>query len=122
MHRLRSRLLKCGRAGATALLALGAAATPGAGPLATTALAAGSAAPVVARSVHNDVSPPLWRMADTHAPPGWAAHHAPRRAPRPGSGRGATGSPGAPTAAPTTTVNVDGVGNGFTGPQGTFSV
>ncbi len=47
MLRFRSRLLTGCRAGAAALLALAAAATPGAGSLVTTARAAGSAAPIV---------------------------------------------------------------------------
>jgi hypothetical protein len=85
-------------------------------------MAASPVAPVVARSVHNDVSAPLRAMADTHAPLGWAARHAPIRARRPATGGATRPSAAAPTAPPATTVNVDGVGNGFTGPQGTFSV
>jgi hypothetical protein len=110
------------RLAAAGLLALAAGALPGASPGMVAAQAAAPAGAVVARSVHNDVSPPLREIADTHARPGWFAHHAPRRAPRPGAGGSASGSAGAPTAAPTTTVNIDGVGNGFSGPQGTFSV
>jgi len=122
MVRFHWRPLTAVRVGAAALLALAAGGMPGAGQAAAAASAAGSAGVAVTMSAHNDVSPPLRTMVDTHARPGWSATHAPRRAPRPGGGRGATGSPGAPTAAPATTVNVDGVGNGFTGPQGTFSV
>jgi hypothetical protein len=85
-------------------------------------MAASPVAPVVARSVHNDVSAPLRAMADTHAPLGWAARHAPIRTRRPASSGATRPSAAGPTAVPTTTVNVDGVGNGFTGPQGTFSV
>jgi hypothetical protein len=118
---LRSRLLAVCRAGGAALLALAAGVAPGAGGP-TGAMAASPVAPVVARSVHNDVSAPLRAMADTHAPLGWAARHAPIRARRPATGGATRPSAAAPTAAPATTVNVDGVGNGFTGPQGTFSV
>jgi hypothetical protein len=103
------------------LLAVAAGMAPGAGGP-TGAMAASPATPVVTRSVHNDVSPPLRAMADTHAPLGWAARHAPIRTRRPASSGATRPSAAGPTAVPTTTVNVDGVGNGFTGPQGTFSV
>jgi hypothetical protein len=103
------------------LLAVAAGMAPGAGGP-TGAMAAQPATPVVTRSVHNDVSPPLRAMADTHAPLGWAARHAPIRTRRPASSGATRPSAAGPTAVPTTTVNVDGVGNGFTGPQGTFSV
>src|SRR5258708_3924047 len=62
---------------------------------------------------------------------GWAATHPlmgrPRRAAAAGRGASASapraGAQGvAARAVPATTVNVDGVGNGFTGPQGTFAV
>ncbi|HXM55851.1 MAG TPA: hypothetical protein VOB72_10725 [Candidatus Dormibacteraeota bacterium] len=121
MARLRPPLLSVCRAGGIVLLAIAASVAPAAGT-ASPAVAAPPAAPAVTRSVHNDVSPPLRDMADTHSPPGWAATHAPRRGPRPAPPGGGQPSPSGPTAAPATTVNVDGVGNGFTGPQGTFSV
>ena len=124
MPRERSRLSRICRAGGLAVLAVAAAVAPGAGTARTVRAAAPAApaAPVVTTSAHNDVSPPLRAMADTHAPPGWAAAHAPRRAPRPAPRGPAPGSGTAPTAAPATNVSVDGVGNGFSGPQGTFSV
>ena len=107
-----------GRPAAAALLAL----AFGAIPVAAMAASAAPAPPIVSQSVHNDVSAPLRSMIDTHAPPGWSASHAPRRVPRPGAPSPGRPSANAPTAAPTTNVNVEGVGNGFTGPQGTFTV
>src|SRR5215470_104252 len=102
------------------LLTTGAMLVPVAGTSAAT-LSAG-AGPMVGRSAHNDTSPAFRSMRDTGAAPGWAASHAPFQVAR----RASTGSagPSATTAAkiPSTNLNFDGVGNGFTGPSGTFTV
>src|SRR5437764_5459845 len=74
------------------------------------------------RSSRNDVSPPLRALPDTGQRTGWAASHAPLRAPRPGSRKAAAPSPTTAAAVPATATNFDGVGNGFTGPAGTFAV
>jgi hypothetical protein len=111
------RLLRACPSGALVILAVATGAAP-----AAPVQAAAPAAPVVTRSVNNDVSPPLRDMTDTHARPGWSATHAPHRVQQ---ARGITAAPPSATTgvnAPATTVNVDGVGNGFTGPAGTFSV
>ena len=121
MVRMRSRLLAVCRAGGAALLALSAAVAPGAGGMAV-ARAAPPAAPVITQSTDNDVSPPLRTMPDTHTAPGYGATHAPGRISRPAAPVAGPPSATTATAAPATTVDVDGVGSGFTGPQGTFSV
>jgi hypothetical protein len=75
-------------------------------------------------AVHFDQSPPLRDMAP--APRSPARSYPALRVPRPAAVIGATEQPaparGVRANAPTTMVNVNGVGNGFTGPAGTFSV
>jgi hypothetical protein len=122
MVRYRLRPLVFVRAAAAALLVLAAGALPGSSPSPGAVTARADAGPIVTQSVHNDVSRPLRTMLNTRTPPGWSTRHAPLQAPQPGAPAPASPSATAPTAAPATTVNVDGVGNGFTGPQGTFSV
>lgn len=87
-----------------------------------TASASGTAGPTVSRSSHNDVSPALRSLPDTHQGTGWSATHAPLRIPGPASRTAAAPSPTVPTAIPATGANFEGVGNGFTGPGGTFTV
>src|SRR5438105_7122731 len=83
------RLAIASRATAMVVLAAsGSAVSTAAGVVA--AHAAGAAA--VSRSSRNDVSPPLRALPDTGQRTGWAASHAPLRAPRPGS-RKAAGQP-----------------------------
>ena len=91
-------------------------------PVAGTSAATLGAGPVVGRSAHNDTSPALRSMRDTGSAPGWAASHAPFQVARRASTVSAR--PSATTAAriPSTNLNFDGVGNGFTGPSGTFTV
>src|SRR5205823_812255 len=81
--------------------------------------------PQVSPAAHQDVSPPLRKLikhADQRGQhEGQKAR--PFRSPRPG----ASATSGAPssttaTAVPSTSLNFDGFGNGFTGPQGTFTV
>ena len=81
------------------------------------------------RAIHHDVSPPLrdmppipWRLGEFEAEPARAIPS--RRQPPAGPDRAVQGQPLAPVAgqAPATTINRDGIGSGFSGPQGTFSV
>jgi len=118
MTRVRHGLALAGRAVAVTVLALGAALLPAAG----TVHAGAPGGPIAGRSAHNDVSPPLRAMHDTGQATGWAASHAPLRSARPAAHTPATASPATTTAIPTTATNFDGVGNGFTGPNGTFTV
>src|SRR5215471_1594277 len=78
----------------------------------------------VTRAFHHDVSPPLWLI-----PPVPAARprpdYEPKRLPRPSVGRRlrdtALQAPVPAALAPAVMLNVDGVGQGFSGPAGTFS-
>ncbi len=80
--------------------------------------------PVVKQEVHHDVSPPLFLIPPPPRQPGLRIHDIksiPRRY------QAAAVDPvlqqSYPTPlAPVTTLNFDGVGNGFTGPAGTFTV
>src|SRR5438477_2289522 len=81
--------------------------------------------PVVSPAVHMDVSPPLSRIIKTQEKQGKHEAHKPKPYHQPNSGRSASsGTPSSTTtlAIPATTLSFDGVGNGFSGPQGTFSV
>src|SRR5438477_9188469 len=81
--------------------------------------------PVVSAAVHMDVSPPLSRIIKTQEKQGKHEAHKPKPYHQPNSGRSASsGTPSSTTtlAIPATTLSFDGVGNGFSGPQGTFSV
>ena len=76
----------------------------------------------VSAAAHNDVSPPLWLIRP--APPTPRAEHEPRRFPR----RHALGPVYDPVvqssvtpAAPPTSTDFEAMGDGFTGPVGTFS-
>src|SRR5437763_6460300 len=125
-HR-RRRLLHACWSGALSLLALGAVALPASSPGYAASASPGGAtstgqAAAAGASVHNDTSAPLRTLPDTGMATGFTGRHAPFRLPRP-----AAPAPAAPTATsaasiPATTQNFDGVGQGFTGPQGTFSV
>ena len=79
---------------------------------------------VVSSAVHMDVSAPLRDIAEIKDHRG--RHEAPKAKPtnHPGAGHNATSgiSSGTSTAIPSTSLNFDGVGNGFSGPNGTFSV
>jgi hypothetical protein len=86
------------------------------------ASASGAAAPILSRSSHNDVSPPLRSLPDAHQATGAAASHAPFRTPRPTSRTAAAPSQTVPTVIPATSANFEGVGDGFTGPSGTYRV
>jgi hypothetical protein len=86
------------------------------------ASASGAAGPILSRSSHDDVSPSLRSLPDTHDATGLAASHAPFRTSRPASRTAATPSPTVPTAVPATSANFEGVGDGFTGPSGTYNV
>jgi hypothetical protein len=81
------------------------------------------------RASHHDVSPPLrdmppipWRLGEFEAEP--VKPIPSRRQPPGGPDQVVQGKRFAPVAgqAPAATLNRDGIGNGFTGPQGTFSV
>ena len=81
--------------------------------------------PVVSPAVHMDVSPRLSEIIETQDKQGKHEAHKPKPFRRPGSGNSATpGTPSSTTslAIPATTLSFDGVGNGFSGPQGTFTV
>ena len=81
--------------------------------------------PVVSPAVHMDVSPPLSRIIKAQEKQGKHEAHKPKPYHQPNSGRSASsGTPSSTTtlAIPATTLSFDGVGNGFSGPQGTFSV
>ena len=81
----------------------------------------------VSAAVHHDVSAPLWSL---RAAPGTSARSYPAKPVRTGgatdSASGANVQPAAPTApvakAPATVRNFDGIGQGFTGPGGTFTI
>src|SRR5262249_41949811 len=82
--------------------------------------------PQVQEEEHHDVSPPLISIPPAPRQPGHRVHDH-ERLPRPENPNAGAGDPvlqqQAPVlAAPATTNNFDGVGNGFTGPQGTFTV
>jgi len=81
------------------------------------------------RAIHHDVSPPLrdmppipWRLGEFEAEP--ARPIPSRRQPPGGPDQAVQGNRFAPVAgqAPATTLNRDGIGSGFSGPQGSFSV
>jgi hypothetical protein len=80
----------------------------------------------VSSAVHVDLSPPLAEIIENQQDQ--QGDHENRRAKpyhKPDFGRSATpGRPSATTSAavPATNLNFDGVGNGFSGPQGTFTV
>src|SRR5712692_10088040 len=82
--------------------------------------------PEVTRAAHHDASPPLWLLPPApKAPP--RADYEPKRLPRPLHREGPQADPVLqdavpPGLAPLALVNVEGVGNGFTGPAGTFTV
>ena len=80
----------------------------------------------VSPAVHVDVSPPLREMIENQQDQqGNHENHPAKPYHQPGFGRSAnTGTPSSTTsaAAPATALNFDGVGNGFSGPQGTFAV
>jgi hypothetical protein len=84
------------------------------------------AGPIVSPFVKHDVSPPLRTLKGTPASGG--GHRAiplHRTAPLPGGKANALKAPIQPRVTPhmpATSSNFDGVGNGFTGPQGTFTV
>ncbi len=80
--------------------------------------------PVVKQAVHHDVSPPLFLIPPPPRQPGLRIHDI---EPIPRRYQAAAVDPvlqqSYPTPlAPVTTLNFDGVGNGFTGPSGTFTV
>jgi len=87
------------------------------------------AKPIVDRSIHHDVSPPLRTMM---GPPEndsdqKETHERNIAEPRPLAPNGAVSDPVVQnsmtgTAAPTAGAGFDGIGQGFTGPQGTFTV
>ncbi|HEX8996664.1 MAG TPA: hypothetical protein VF812_11585 [Ktedonobacterales bacterium] len=83
--------------------------------------------PIVTHDAHHDVSVPLRTVAGTPTPAG-APHQADVPIRMPALRHGAPNTLTAPVqgavtqAAPTASYNFDGVGNGFTGPNGTFSV
>ncbi|HEY8738183.1 MAG TPA: hypothetical protein VIO62_14210 [Candidatus Dormibacteraeota bacterium] len=82
--------------------------------------------PVVSPAVHMDVSPPLREIIEQD--PAQQANHENHPAKpfrHPAANRSAvSGTPSSTTtaSAPATGLNFDGVGNGFTGPSGTFTV
>ncbi len=80
--------------------------------------------PVVKQEVHHDVSPPLFLIPPAPRQPGLRIHDIksiPRR--YQAAAVDPVLQPSYPTTlAPVTTLNFDGVGNGFTGPSGTFTV
>jgi hypothetical protein len=107
----------------TALLALLAPATgarAAAGPPAPV-----QTGPTVSPAVHTDVSPPLREIRESKDE--GSNHQAYKPKPYHHQGAGNTSVSGAPssstsTAIPATSLQFDGVGNGFSGPQGTFTV
>src|SRR5260370_41143695 len=80
--------------------------------------------PLVMQAVHHDVSPPLFLIPPPPRQPGLRIHDIksiPRR--YQAAAVDPVLQPSYPTTlAPVTTLNFDGVGNGFTGPAGTFTV
>ena len=89
-----------------------------------TAAQASLRAPTISPNVHHDASPPLRDL-----PPSAGAHRAeqdegllPHPATVPGAVDRVVQSTLPAPLIPATATNFDGVGNGFTGPQGTFSV
>ena len=83
--------------------------------------------PIVTHEAHHDLSAPLRSVAGTPTPPG-APHQADVPIRMPALRHGAANHLTAPVqgavalTAPTASNNFDGVGAGFTGPNGTFSV
>src|SRR3989442_1850500 len=80
--------------------------------------------PLVMQAVHHDVSPPLFLIPPAYRQPGRRIHDI---EPIPRHYQAAAVDPvlqsSYPTPlAPVTTLNYDGIGNGFTGPAGTFTV
>jgi len=77
--------------------------------------------PQVSGAVHMDTSPPLTQIAPQHDDRG---SHVGHRAKPVGTKAGVPGAPSASssTAIPATSTNFDGIGNGFSGPNGTFTV
>ncbi|GAC1658927.1 MAG: hypothetical protein NVS9B1_20000 [Candidatus Dormibacteraceae bacterium] len=82
--------------------------------------------PIVTAAVHMDVSQPLRDILENaQDQQGQHENHPAKPFRHPGAGRSAAvGTPSATTtpAVPATGINFDGVGNGFTGPAGTFTV
>src|SRR5258708_596691 len=80
----------------------------------------------VSHSVKNDVSPPLRSIAGKPWLQGGQADAFPQLAPvhhgKPNNLKAPVQTSIGTLAAPTASTNFDGVGNGFTGPQGTFTV
>jgi len=100
---------------------------------ALTVVSGAGAAPVsggarVTANVHHDVSKPLRSLGGKPTPPGKAHEaEAPKRLPavrqgHPNSLPAPIQRSVGPLAAPTVSSSFDGVGNGFSGPQGTFTV
>jgi hypothetical protein len=98
----------------------------------TAAQSASESSPQVRRDVrveaevHHDMSPPLWQIPPA-ARVGGKRVHPVLRLPRPPQGGVAATDPAlqssvGPPLLPTLNSNFEGVGNGFTGPQGTFTV
>ncbi len=80
--------------------------------------------PVVKQEVHHDVSPPLFLIPPPPRQPGLRIHDIepiPRRY-QPAAADPVLQQSYPTPLAPVTTLNFDGVGNGFTGPAGTFTV
>ena len=89
----------------------------------SSSLAPGAQQPVVSPAAHYDTSPPLSSIPPSQTP----GHSHPSK--KFGGGHPSGGPPAADTsghsltpAIPSTSSNFDGVGNGFSGPQGTFTV
>src|SRR5947199_1913933 len=80
----------------------------------------------VTAAVHYDTSPPLVKLTPADAPPlDTKKEHPQHKYPTPAAGTAADPviqSTAAGTAAPALANNFDGVGAGFSGPQGTFTV
>ncbi len=122
MTRLRHGLVRALRAGAVILLALSASAAPASATSAAPATT--GSGPTVTKSIHNDTSTALRDMIPAPRSSGHRVTHphgVGSRAPRNGT-RTATPSSLSGTLAPSTTLNFDGVGQGFSGPSGTFTV
>src|SRR5947209_3514310 len=97
------------------------------GTVSASAIAAGRDKPTeLADAVHYDTSPPLVKMTPADAPPlDTKKEHPQHKYPTPAAGTAAdpvVQSTAAGTAAPALANNFDGVGAGFSGPQGTFTV
>jgi hypothetical protein len=114
---------------ATFIAVAGVLLVPGAGAakLAPTAAATGKSHPIVSKSVKNDVSPPLRTIPGRPSTgKGHVADDFPQLKPvpkgRPNNLKSPVQTSIGPLAAPAASNNFDGVGNGFTGPNGTFTV